>query len=104
MSEEVERPGSGSQDANSGGPDRLSESARRPRPDTRVHLSPNQRAWRRFRRNRLATGSGIFLSAGVLLILVLPWFLQAGGAGHLPKAVTGPSTTLSDAPFPPPSA
>src|SRR2546422_5414686 len=65
MSDRVERPESGIQDANSGGTDRLSERTRRPRPEARLHLSPNQRAWRRFRRNRLATGSGIFLSAVV---------------------------------------
>src|SRR6266480_4630397 len=104
MSDRVERPGSGIQDANSGGTDRLSERTRRPRPEARLHLSPNQRAWRRFRRNRLATGSGIFLSAVVLLILIWPWFEQPGVARHLPKAMTWPSTTLSDAQFQPPSA
>src|SRR5437588_3131975 len=104
MSEEVERPRSGIQDANSSGTDPLSESAGRPRPDTRVHLSPNQRAWRQFRRNRLATGSGFFLSAVVLLILIWPWFEQPGVARHLPKAMTWPSTTLSDAQFQAPGA
>src|SRR5216117_3001232 len=104
MNDRVERPESGIQDANSGGTDRLSERTRRPRPEARLHLSPNQRAWRRFRRNRLATGSGIFLSAVVLLILIWPWFEQPGVARHLPKAMTWPSTTLSDAQFQPPGA
>src|SRR5439155_2164783 len=104
MSDRAERPGSGIQDANSGGTDRLSERTRRPRPEARLHLSPNHRAWLLFRRNRLATGSEIFLSAVVLLILIWPWFEQPGVARHLPKAMTWPSTTLSDAQFQPPGA
>ncbi len=37
-----------------------------------VHLSPNQRAWRRFFRNRTATVSALFLVAFVTLILLWP--------------------------------
>jgi len=40
----------------------------------------------------------------VLLILIWPWFEQPGVARHLPKAMTWPSTTLSDAQFQPPGA
>jgi peptide/nickel transport system permease protein/oligopeptide transport system permease protein len=36
------------------------------------HLSPNQRAWRRFRRNRLARFSAWFLAGVVLLVLLWP--------------------------------
>ncbi|PYM13039.1 MAG: ABC transporter permease [Verrucomicrobia bacterium] len=66
--------------------------------------SPNQRAWRRFRRNRLATASGLFLFVVVLLALVWPLFERPGIASHLPKALTWPPTTLSDAQFQPPGA
>ncbi|PYK61996.1 MAG: hypothetical protein DME21_07540, partial [Verrucomicrobia bacterium] len=44
------------------------------------------------------------MSAVVLLILIWPWFEQPGVARHLPKAMTWPSTTLSDAQFQPPGA
>lgn len=36
------------------------------------HLSPNQRAWRRFLANRAAFGSAIFLAGMIALILVWP--------------------------------
>src|SRR5438067_766004 len=39
---------------------------------TPTHLSPNQRAWRRFRKNRPAICSAIFLLAFVTLILLWP--------------------------------
>ena len=56
------------------------------------HLSPNQRAWRRFRRNRPAFGSMMFLA--VLFLLVLVWPLIA------PYAYA----TVTDRQFEPPSA
>jgi len=57
-----------------------------------VHLSPNQRAWRRFRRNRPAFISVLFLA--VLFLLVLAWPLIA------PHAYAA----VSDRQFEPPSA
>jgi len=36
-------------------------------------LTPNQRAWRRFCRNRPAVASGVFLLALVVLVLLWPW-------------------------------
>ena len=36
-------------------------------------LSPSQRAWRRFRRNRPAVVSSVFLALLVILVLAWPW-------------------------------
>ena len=37
------------------------------------HLSPNQRAWRRFLQNRPALMSAVILAAITLLVLIWPW-------------------------------
>src|SRR5687767_2107185 len=37
------------------------------------HLSPNQRAWRRFLKNKPAVVSACFLLGVALLVLVWPW-------------------------------
>src|SRR6266568_7075408 len=71
--------------------------------DTRLHLSPKQRAWRRFRRNHLATGSASFLFAVGLLVLVWPLFSKPGIATHLPRAMTWSPTALSEEQFRAPS-
>jgi oligopeptide transport system permease protein len=66
-----------------------------PRPstlDSRPALSPNQRAWRRFHRHRLARFSAWFLAAIVLLVLIWPLV-----SPHNPDA-------LSEAQFQPPTA
>src|SRR5207237_7369977 len=70
----------------------------------RPHLSPNQRAWRRFRRNRPALASGFFLVAFALLILVWPLLELPGIAPRLFKPMTWSPTALSDAQFQPPDA
>src|SRR5437667_5516003 len=70
----------------------------------RTQLSPNARAWRRFRRNRPALASGLFLAAFVLLVLIWPWFEQPPVARRLPQAMTWSPTTLSGAQFQPPGA
>lgn len=61
--------------------------------------SPNRRAWRRFRRNRLAVGSGAFLFPAILLIVIWPLFATPRFASLLPKALTWKPTTLSDDQF-----
>ena len=66
--------------------------SRPPALDSRLHLSPNQRAWRRFRRNRPAAISSFFL--GILLALVWIWPLLS----HYKPDAT------SDAQFHPPSS
>ena len=69
----------------------------------RAHLSPNQRAWRRFRSNRLASvGLLTFL---VLCALVLLWPLGQlpRAAALLPRAMTRTPDTITEARFAPPS-
>jgi len=60
--------------------------------ESEQHLSPNQRAWRRFTRNRPAVVSLIFVSVLALLVLINPWITP-----YKPDAV-------SDAQFQPPSS
>src|SRR6187200_2717934 len=60
--------------------------------DAVEHLSPNQRAWRRFKKNRPAKISLLLLSALGLVVLVWPWI-----APYRPDAI-------SELQFHPPSA
>src|SRR5207245_3155285 len=76
---------------------------RSPSPDARLHLSPKQRTWRRFRRNRPATGSALFLFAVGLLVLMWPMFRKPAIAAHLPRAMTWSPTALSEEQFHAPS-
>src|SRR5438552_7330710 len=76
---------------------------RSPPPDARPHLSPKQRAWRRFRRNRLATGSALFLFAIGLVVLTWPMFGKPGIAAHVPRAMTWSPNALSEEQFQAPS-
>lgn len=66
------------------------------------HLSPNQKAWRRFRRNRLALVSAALLSTVVALALIWPVFGHPRVAPHLPRAMTWSPVALTDAQFEPP--
>jgi ABC-type dipeptide/oligopeptide/nickel transport system permease subunit len=66
------------------------------------HLSPNQQAWRRFKRNRMAVASSIFVLCLVALVLVWPLLSKPGLA--VPKPVTYSPTALTDNPFSPPDA
>jgi oligopeptide transport system permease protein len=68
----------------------------------RLHLSPNQRAWRRFRRNRGAAVALVVLLGLIAVILLWPLGSLAPVAAILPKAVTHLPDTISDAPFAPP--
>src|SRR5262249_36892718 len=63
-----------------------------------VHLSPNQRAWRRFCKNRPAMASAVFLFTFVALILLWPLF-GSQLASHLPHAMTHNPNEISDAQF-----
>ncbi len=72
---------------------------RSPPSDAGLHLSPKQRAWRRFRQNRLATGSAFFLFAVCLLVLLWPVCRRPGIAAHLPRAMTWSPTALSEDQF-----
>jgi peptide/nickel transport system permease protein/oligopeptide transport system permease protein len=66
-------------------------------------LSPNQRAWRRFRRNRGAMVSACVLAGLVGIVLIWPLFGEPGLARYLPGAMTAPPNAISDAQFAPPS-
>src|SRR5262245_22197211 len=72
-------------------------------PNPALHASPRQRTWRRFRRNRLAAGSALFLLAVGLLVLIWPMFRQPAFAAYLPQAVTWSPTALSEEQFQYPS-
>jgi oligopeptide transport system permease protein len=68
------------------------------------HLTPNQRAWRRFRRNRGASVAAVSLLILVSIILIWPLFSQSAVAHFLPAALTHPPDALSDAQFSPPNS
>ena len=67
----------------------------------RKHLSPRQRAWQRFRKNRTAVVSAWYLALLFAIIVAWPMLLKTGG-GEFAKT-HGPDQ-LSDAQFLPPTA
>src|ERR1700722_3401435 len=77
-----------------------------PTPNAQVHLSPNQKAWRRFRNNRPAVISAWFLAGLLIIVIAWPVILQvasyAGPKGHAFAAHYDPNT-LSDLSFSPPT-
>jgi peptide/nickel transport system permease protein/oligopeptide transport system permease protein len=72
-----------------------------------VHLSPNQRAWRRFKKNRPAVISAWFLSVMLLAVVAWPLVLAIAshsGAGGKAFAEQYDPRTLNNVAFSPPSA
>jgi len=72
-----------------------------------LHLSPNQRAWRRFRKNRPAIASAWFLALLIVVIVTWPVSLKLAnlaGADGKAWAQTHNPEQLSDEAFQPPSA
>jgi len=65
------------------------------------HLSPNQRAWQRFKKNRLAVLSAWFLAFLLVAIVAWPIVLKMSGANF---AQLHNPNKLSDAQFSPPDA
>jgi peptide/nickel transport system permease protein/oligopeptide transport system permease protein len=65
------------------------------------HLSPNQRAWRRFKKNRPAVLSAWFLVFLLIAIVAWPIILKVGGTNF---AQLHNPNQLSDAQFAPPDA
>ncbi len=63
------------------------------------NLSPNQRAWRRFKQNRPAVLSMSFLAALCLLVLIWPLFSKPALAKLLPVGMTHSPVELTDQPF-----
>ena len=104
MSERGETREARGEGTESAGPAALHAGARPVTRDPRPASSPAQRAWRRFRQNRLALAGGLFLLALAPLILLWPLFEQPAVAPYLLKAMTWSPTTLSDAQFQPPDA
>jgi oligopeptide transport system permease protein len=89
--------------ASGGGPP-LSETASA----SASHLSPNQRAWQRFKRNRPAVISAWFLVALIMVVLAWPLTLEIASKKLGPKgeafAHNYDPDTLSDAQYQAPSA
>ena len=70
-------------------------------------LSPNQRAWRRFRQNRPAVISAWFLAALVVVVVAWPLSLKLAslaGPGGATFAAQHDPDKLSDQQFQPPTA
>lgn len=78
----------------SSGVSREGQTAQRPM------LTPNQRAWRRFRQNRPALISTWFLAGLVLAVLLWPLCLQLGGETF---AITHDPNRITEQQFQPPS-
>jgi oligopeptide transport system permease protein len=78
-----------------------------PTPNSQLHLSPGQRAWRRFRRNRAAVLGAWYMAALLSLVIVWPATLaiagHAGAAGRAFAQRHDPDT-LSNDQFQPPNA
>ncbi len=75
-----------------------------PTRDTRVHLSPNQRAWRRFLRNRAAVFSSFFMMGILFVILIWPVLSSPAIAPHLPQAMAQSPIEITDNQYSPPTA
>lgn len=78
-----------------------------PTPNAQVHLSPNQKAWRRFKNNRPAVISSWFLLGLLIIVIAWPVTLQlASYAGPKGKAFAAhyDPNSLSDASFAPPTS
>ncbi|EEF60696.1 ABC transporter permease [Pedosphaera parvula] len=72
-----------------------------------VHLSPNQKAWRRFKRNRPAVIGAWFLIILVIVVIAWPMVLKVAsksGPRGLAFAVQFDPDKLTDSSFDPPSA
>jgi oligopeptide transport system permease protein len=67
-------------------------------------LSPNRRAWRRFRRNPIAFGAAILLFLLCLGLVAWPLFAQETISAYLPKALTWSPLVLTDRQFAEPDA
>jgi oligopeptide transport system permease protein len=74
-----------------------------PRPIPREHLSPNQQAWRRFKRNRVAVASSVFVLLLVGMVLLWPLWRTPALHKSMPRSMTFSPIALSDETFAPPS-
>src|SRR5688500_11639862 len=69
-----------------------------------VHLTPNQKAWRRFWRNRMAAISVFLLGLIVAAVVFWPALRSPAWRAHLPEAMTRAPNQLSASQYSPPSA
>jgi oligopeptide transport system permease protein len=85
-------------------PANISSTKRLPPPPLRglPPLSPNRKAWRRFRRNQTACAAALLLIASVLLLAIWPCFQSKLVAPHLPRALTWSPLALTELQFAPP--
>jgi len=72
--------------------------------DLDLHLSPNQRAWRRFKNHRIAAVCASFVVAMVSVILVWPLLSGSALAPYLPQAMTFTPDAFATEPFQGPNA
>lgn len=75
----------------------------RPQENIEPHLSPNQRAWCRFKRNRAASLCALFLASVIGLTASWPVFRTSVVAPHLPPALTFAPESFATDPFQAPS-
>src|SRR4051812_26970820 len=68
-----------------------------------IHLSPNQKVWRRFRKNHGAMVGAAVLIVLISLVLIWPLFSRPAFASLLPAAITHNPNAVSDAQFAAPS-
>ncbi len=85
--------------------DQLTAPAETVRPAKKTeHLSPNQRAWRRFKKNKPAVIGAWFVLVIIFLAIAWPFFSNDGLAAYLPKAMTYSQDAVTDAQFEPPNS
>src|ERR1039458_2478458 len=70
-------------------------------PNSELHVTPGQRAWQRFRRNRAAVISAWYLAFLLLAVLAWPVMLKLSGAAFVQAH---DPNRLADAQFAPPDA
>jgi ABC-type dipeptide/oligopeptide/nickel transport system permease subunit len=76
---------------------RETENSAHSRRRTDLHLTPNQRAWRRFARNRVAMLCAGFLGVLIVLTLACPVFRMPSLARYLPQGLTfAPESFVTD--------
>jgi ABC-type dipeptide/oligopeptide/nickel transport system permease subunit len=65
-------------------------------------LSPNQKAWRRFKANRMAGASAVFLAVVIAGILAWPFLGAGADMLHLPAGMSHQPEAFAGEPFQPP--
>lgn len=66
-------------------------------------LSPNQRAWQRFKNNRPAVVAGLFLCGVVIVVTIWPLFGTSMAASWVPSALSHSPVAIGEPQFSPPT-